>query len=208
VRRELAVLARANAERVGRHLVAAARLIDDDPAAALAHARAARDHAGRIGAVREATGVSAYRAGEYAEALTELRAARRITGRADLLALEADSERAVGHPERALALARSPAAAGLEVADRVELAIVTSGARRDLGQPRAAVLALQACDLDASVVEPWSTRLWYAYAAALLDAGEPGQARDWFLAVAAVDEDEETDAAERARALATEAPPS
>ncbi|HWF69086.1 MAG TPA: tetratricopeptide repeat protein, partial [Mycobacterium sp.] len=47
IRRELSTLDRATADAVARHLVAAGELIDDDPEAALTHARAARARSGR-----------------------------------------------------------------------------------------------------------------------------------------------------------------
>ena len=50
----------------------------------------------------------------------------------------ADCERGLGRPERALALAASDDAEGLEPEVRVELAMVVSGARLDLGEPEAA----------------------------------------------------------------------
>ncbi len=77
-RRELRSLPKDLAERVGRHLVAAGMLLDEDPEAALAHARYAKAKASRIAVVREAVGLAAYHAGEWAEALAELRAARRL----------------------------------------------------------------------------------------------------------------------------------
>jgi hypothetical protein len=46
-------------------------------------------------------------------------------------------------------------------------------------------------------VEPWSARLWYAYADTVLALGRPDEAREWFAAAATVDRDGETDAAER-----------
>jgi predicted TPR repeat methyltransferase len=44
-------------------------------------------------------------------------------------------------------------------------------------------------------------RLWYAYADALLAAGRRDDAESWFTAALSIDEDEETDAAERLAAL-------
>lgn len=197
VRNELRSLARPNAERVARHLVAAGGLVDVDPQAALAHARAARATAGRIGVVREAAGIAAYHAGEWAEALSELRAARRITGDSTHLPVIADCERALGRPERALELAGSAEAAALPQEPRVEMRIVAAGARQDLGEFDAAVVTLQGPDLDRDLVQPWSPRLWYAYADALLAAGRRAEAYDWFVAVAMIDEDGLTDAHER-----------
>lgn len=198
VRRELGTLPRGLADLVGGHLVAVGLALDDDPEEALEHARFARSRASRVAAVREAAGLAAYRAGEWSEALAELRAARRLSGRPQHLAVLADCERALGRPERALEIARSPEAATLGVADAIELRIVAAGARRDLGQADAAVVGLQGPELDSTSDEPWVARLRYAYADNLLAAGRTGEALRWFVAAADADVDEETDAAQRA----------
>ena len=201
VRAELASLAKPNAEAVARHLVMAARLLDTDPDEAYRHAVAARDRAGRVGSVREAAGLAAYRTGQFAAALSELRAARRISGDQSLLAVMADCERGLGRPERALVMTEDPMVASLDAATRVELKIVASGARRDLGQPEAAVLDLQGPQLRPDLRRPWSARLFYAYADALADAGRGDEALTWLRHAAAADEHGETDAAERLAAL-------
>jgi hypothetical protein len=77
VRRELRSLAKDTADLVARHLVVVGRTIDGDAELALRHARAARALAGRVGAVREASGLAAYAAAEWAEALTEPRSVGR-----------------------------------------------------------------------------------------------------------------------------------
>jgi tetratricopeptide (TPR) repeat protein len=209
VRRDLRSLAKDAADRVASHLVVAGRLVDEDPKTALAHARAARAMGGRIGSVREAVGIVAYLAGEYSEALAELRTARRLTGSAEHLPLMADSERGLGRPERALRLLEDPDVPSLDRAARMELLIVAAGARRDLGAPAAAVAMLEVPELRGSRnrpvqafdnVEPWVPRLWYAYADALEAADRPVEALDWFTATAAID-DGDTDAAERADGL-------
>jgi tetratricopeptide (TPR) repeat protein len=197
VRSQLRSLSPPAAERVARHLVATGQLLNQDPGAALAQARAARAFGARLGVVREAVGVAAYRAGEWAEAIAELRTARRLTGDFSHLPLIADSERALGRPERALVLARAPEVAALPLAQRAEMRIVESGARRDLGQLDAALVALEGSDLDRSVTRPWSARLWYAYADTLLALGRDDQAREWFVSAASIDNDGVTDAAER-----------
>lgn len=197
VRAELRSLSKANAEVVGRHLVMIGRLLHDDPQTAYAHAMAAQRRAGRIAAVREAVGVAAYHAGLWAEALSELRAARRMNGSSHLLALMADAERGLGRPERALELAASPEARGLATAERIELALVVSGARRDLGQLDAAVLALQVPELTATATHAFTPRLRYGYAEALLAAGREEEAVRWFALAAETDHDGVTDADER-----------
>jgi tetratricopeptide (TPR) repeat protein len=185
------------AERIGRHLVAAGQALDDDPALALSHAAYARSLAPRLAVVREAHGVTAYAAGEFQTALAELRAVRRMTGDPSYLPLMADCERGLGRPERALALTRDPDAKRLAPAEQVELAIVESGARRDRGEMQAAVVALQGPALRRPDVQEWTPRLWYAYAAALADAGRLDEARKWFESVVGIDEDDQTDAADR-----------
>lgn len=201
VRAELRSLSKSNADVVAAHLVAAGQFLDDDAASALAHARAARAHAGRLAAVREAVGVAAYHAGEWAEALSELRTARRISGDPRNLPLLADCERALGRPENALQLANDPEVRRLDAQTRIELLIVAAGARRDLGQTEAALAVLARGGLDRDHPRPGAARLWYAYADALADLGRTDEAANWFAASAALDPTGELDAADRAAAL-------
>ncbi len=194
VRRDLLSLDKATADAVARHLVMVGRIADEDPALALLHARAARGRASRIGVVRETAGVAAYHAGEWQEALSELRAARRMVGGTALLALIADCERGLGRPERALEIARGDDARSLPADERIEMLIVEAGARLDLGEADKAVVTLQAADLTPGQTGPEATRLFYAYAEALLAAGRRDDAVAWFMNAAAADLDDATDA--------------
>ncbi|MDN5750919.1 MAG: hypothetical protein L0H64_20825 [Pseudonocardia sp.] len=206
VRRDLRGLQKDTADSVARHLVAAGNLVDDDPELALAHARYARRRASRIAVVREAAGIAAYHAGEWTEALAELRAARRMGGGPVHLPVMADIERALGRPERAVDIARGPEASELGTAERIELAIVGAGARRDRGELDAAVIALQVPELDPARREPWSARLFYAYADNLLAAGRESDALQWFVHTVDADTAGVTDAAERIAVLTGEEP--
>ena len=152
MRSQLRTLSKVAADRVARHLVAAGRLVDEDPQAALEQARAARALGARVAVVREAVGETAYAAGEWAEAIAELRTARRMTGDDSALPMIADAERALGRPERALRIAQSPEVQGLAPAERAEMRIVEAGARRDLGQLDAALVTLQDFGLDRRAV--------------------------------------------------------
>ena len=169
----------------------------EDPERGYEYAQAARRLAARVGVVREACGIAAYRTGRWAEALSELRAARRMTGRDDYLPIMADCERALGRLDRALALVREGSTAHLDRATQIELRIVESGIRRDQGLSDAAVLALQVPELTRGRLRPWSARLFYAYADALLAAGRADEARDAFARAVEADPDGETDAADR-----------
>jgi tetratricopeptide (TPR) repeat protein len=201
VERQLRALPEKLALRVARHLVAAGRVIDTDPQLAFQHTLAARSRAARLAIVREAHGEAAYAAARYAEALTEFRAVRRMTGSADFLPAMADCERALGRPRRALAIAAEPAVRQLDAAGRAEMLIVAAGARLDLGQPEAAVLALEPAVTGAPGRTPQATRLRYAYAEALLACDRLREALEWFHRAAADDAEDSTDAAERAAAL-------
>ncbi len=187
VRHDLSTLSRDNAEAVARHLVMAGLLLQDDPERAHEHALAAQRRAGRVGVVREAAGLTAYAAGRHDEALRELRAARRLTGSPVHLPVMADCERGLGRPERAIALAESPEAAQLDAEGLAELRIVVSGARLDMGQPDAAVVALQGPDLAPRRPAPWHARTFTAYADALRAAGRGEEALLWDRRALAVD---------------------
>ncbi|MEU5949867.1 Replicase polyprotein 1ab [Micromonospora sp. NPDC047465] len=190
-------MAKPVAETVARHLVATGQLIDEDPAEALAHALAARRLASRIAAVREAVGLAAYHAGEWQTAIAELRTYHRMTGLQSHLAVLADCERALGRAERAIDLFRGADREKLDQAVAIELLIVAAGARGDLGQKDAAVAMLQVPELTVEAAEPWTARLRYAYADALLAVGRREEAREWFSRAADADTEGETDAAER-----------
>jgi tetratricopeptide (TPR) repeat protein len=195
-------LDRATADTVARHLVAAGELLDDDPETALAHAQAARARSGRIAAVREAVGIAAYQCGDWAQALSEFRAARRMGSKSQLLPLIADCERGVGRPERAIELARSPEAADLTGDDADEMRIVAAGARADLGQLEQALALLSSPQPDPSRTGATAARLFYAYAETLLALGRDDDALQWFIHAAAADIDGVTDAEDRVGELA------
>ncbi len=183
------------ADAVAKFLVATG--LAEDPQQAYRYARQARDLAARVGVVRETCAIAAYQAEDWAGALAEFRAARRLTGRTTYLPLMADCERALGRLDRALDLVTGADARGAEPATRIELRIVESGIRRDQGLPEASVAALHGSELEDPRTRPEFARLYYAYADALLHAGREEEALDWFGRAARADVDEETDAAER-----------
>jgi tetratricopeptide (TPR) repeat protein len=187
------------ADAVARWLVAASR--EEDPERAYQYALQARSLAARVGVVRETCGIAAYRAGRWTDALSELRTARRLTGNVSYLPMMADAERALGRLDRALALVEEPGARDADRGTQIELLIVASGIRRDQGRPAAGVAVLQVPELTDGRWRPWSARLFYAYADALLEAGRDDEALNWFGHAAAADRDEETDASERCEDL-------
>lgn len=203
VRAELRGLTSELAEVVGAHLLMAGQLIDTDPELAYAHAEAARRRAARLPITREAAAETAYAAGDYATALTEFRALRRMSGGDEYLAAMADCERALGRHQAALKLVREGLAADPEVAQVVELRLVESGVRLDTGQPEEAKRLLKAEieQIGSRGTKLARARLRYAYADILEKTGESEQAERWFDAVVRLDPDQTTDAADRVAAL-------
>ena len=148
-RGRLRTLSKENAEVVGLHLIMAGRLLDEDPELAYQHAQEALRRGGRVDIVREAAGLAAYYTDRYAEALREFRTVRRLNGSSEHLAIMADCERGLGRPERAITLAQSEEASTLGLEATVELAIVVSGARVDMGENDAALANLEAIEVPA-----------------------------------------------------------
>lgn len=177
--RELDTLDERNRPWVARHLVMAGRLLDLDPQLAFEHALAASRRGGRLGCVREAVGLTAYGAGEYAEALREFRTYRRITGDNTHVPEMVDSERALGRHDKALELAAEVDQPALDKATRVELVMVLSGIHRDLGDLDTALSVLQIPELDRNRGFSFSPRLFRAYADALSEAGRDQEAKAW-----------------------------
>lgn len=201
VRAELRGLPKDLGHIVAAHMVAAGELIDEDPELAYRHAEAARRRAARLPVVREATAETAYAAGEYAVALNEYRALRRMTGGAEYLPVMADCERALGRPENALKLAKEAASQPLDAAARVEMLLVEAGARDDMGNRAEALRLLKNAIGDKSVPKPSQARLRYAYADLLESAGEKDAARQWFVSAGKYDVEQLLDIEDRINAL-------
>jgi tetratricopeptide (TPR) repeat protein len=191
------------AEIVGAHLLMAGQLIDTDPELAYAHAEAARRRAARLPITREAAAETAYAAGDFATALTEFRALRRMSGGDEYLPAMADCERALGRHQAALKLIKEGLATDPEAPARIELRLVEAGIRVDTGHVEEALRLLR------NEIEAIGTRgtklsrarLRYAYADLLVRTGESDQAERWFDAVIRLDPDQETDAEDRVAAL-------
>ncbi|MEA5154524.1 hypothetical protein [Raineyella sp.] len=203
VRAELRSLSADAAEFVSAHLVAAGDLIDDDPALALRHAQAAKRRGARLPLVREAVAETAYAAEDFAVALTEYRALRRLTGDSAYLPVMADCERALGRPEEALRLVREAKLVEMTQRSRVELVIIEAGSREDLGQAKEGLRVLRSFlgHLSKEVPHEAHARLAYAYAAMLLRHDQPEEAREWFAIADELDTARELDAVDQIELL-------
>ncbi|WP_241156349.1 hypothetical protein [Leucobacter chromiireducens] len=166
-------------DRVARHLAMVAFLIDDDPELAHQHALSASRRAGRIPVARETLAITAYRTGDFALALRELRTHRRLSGRVEHVALMVDCERGLGRPEKAIETGHEIDTSTLATEERVHLAIAMSGARLDLGQTQQALFELEIPELNPKKAFSWSPDLFAAYAAVLEDLGRDSEAKQW-----------------------------
>ncbi|MCQ0013453.1 hypothetical protein [Actinomadura madurae] len=183
---------------MARHLVMAGRLAEEEPELSYRHAKAARRLASRVGIVREAAGIAAYHAGEWAEALAELRAARRAGRRRRRLPAVDGRLRARPRPSRA-----GPRPHQVTGGREARPDGTRRAAHRGVGRPPRprAVRRGRRHAADPRAARP--------PAAAVVDAavlrlrgrarrgGPRGEAADWFARAAAADRDGDTDAAER-----------
>ncbi len=66
-----------------------------------------------------------------------------MNGATEYLPIMADCHRALGNPEQALKLAKSPSVANFAPEAKAEMTLVEAGARRDMGQLDAALRTLE-----------------------------------------------------------------
>ena len=160
----------------------------------------AKPLAPRSGLIRELLGMGHYRQEQFREALRELQAYRRITGRPDQNHLLADSHRALGAPHKALPLVQEALAARLPAEVRAEATVVGASALADLGRYEEALTLLRRFPTNTEVARPYDLRVWYVAGDVLERAGRPQEAVREFRRV--VDHEPAAfDAAERLAAL-------
>jgi tetratricopeptide (TPR) repeat protein len=194
----------AKGDRAGEALRLLERAVDalsrDRPAEAVRAAMAAKGAAPRSSAVRETLGLALYRAARYRDALRELQAYRRITGRSDQNHLIADCHRALGSPEKALPLVREALAAPIGAEVKAEAAVVGGAALADMGRFEEALTMLRRFPTSSAVARPHDLRVWYVTADVLERAGRPRDAAREFRKILRHDPDA-FDVAERLAAL-------
>jgi tetratricopeptide (TPR) repeat protein len=188
---------------------AAVRLLDEAvdalgrerPRDAVEAAGRAKAMAPRSGALREILGMAHYRAGQYREALRELQAYRRMTGRLDQNHLIADSHRALNAPQKAVQPARE-ALASTRLPDevRAEAAVVGGAALADLGRFDEALSLLRSYPTSSDVARSHDLRVWYVIADVLDRAGRKADAAREFRRILRHDP-EAFDAAKRLASL-------
>ena len=168
----------------------------DQPDEAARLATQAKRLAPRSAAAREVLGLAHYRAGRHREALSELQAYRRISGRADQNHVIADCQRAVGAPEKAVPLAEEALASSAGPEVKAEAVVVAASALADLERWDEALSLIRRYPTDPASARPHDLRVWYVAGDILERAGRPREAAREFGRVVAYDA-EAFDAAER-----------
>jgi tetratricopeptide (TPR) repeat protein len=171
---ELRHAARAGkAENAIARLERAVELLDrGDARGAAAEAVKAKALAPRSAAVREVLGLALYGQERYREALTEMQAYRRMSGRADQNHIIADCLRAVGRPDRAVPLAEEAVASrGVPLRAKTEAVIVAASALADQGKFDQALGLLRRIRTKDDVAGFEVVRVWYVTGDILERAG-------------------------------------
>ncbi|MGH2679673.1 MAG: tetratricopeptide repeat protein [Actinomycetota bacterium] len=183
-------------------LARAIELLDrDDPKGAAAEAEKAKALAPRSGAVREVLGLAMYGLGRWQDALTELKAYKRISGRTDQNHLIADSLRGLGRPREAVPLAEEVLRVkGVPNEAKAEAVIVAASALADQGRFAEALAFLGRAKTRQDVSEGYTLRLWYVKGDILERAGRQQEAAEEFRRVMQHDPGA-YDAAERLAAI-------
>jgi tetratricopeptide (TPR) repeat protein len=159
----------------------AVELLDrGDAGAAVAEASKARQLSPRSAAVREVLGLALYGQGRWQDALTELKAYRRFSGRADQNHVIADCLRALGKPQEAVPLAEEELRATAPNEAKAEAVVVAASALADQGRYAEALAFLGRAKTRASVSEPYTLRLWYVRGDILAKAGRREEAAEEF----------------------------
>ncbi len=180
----------------------AVRLLErGDARGAAAEAGKAKDLAPRAPAVREVLGLALYQLERFPQALSEMQAYRRMSGRADQNHIIADSLRAVGRPDRAVPLAEEALKArGVPLSAKAEAVIVAASALADEGKFDQALGMLRRIRTRDDVAGPEVLRVWYVTGSILEQAGRKAEARREFQKIVRHDPGA-YDAAERAAQL-------
>ncbi len=152
-----------------------------DAGAAVTEAERAKAIAPRSASVREVLGMAYYGVGRWHEAITELKAYKRMTGRTDQNHLIADCFRGLGRPEEAVPLAdevlRDRSAPNEAKAEAV---IVAASALADRDRYAEALAVLGRAKTRADVAQDYTLRLWYVRGDILAKAGRTDEAADEF----------------------------
>ncbi len=151
-----------------------------DVAGAAREGEKAKRFAPRSASVREVLGLALYGQEQWREALAELKAYRRITGRVDQNHLIADCLRGLGRPAEAIPLAEEELRGTASNDAKAEAVIVAASALADQGRFPEALAFLGRARTRDDVSEGYTLRLWYVKGDILDRAGRRDEAASEF----------------------------
>lgn len=131
----------------------------------------AKEMAPRSGAVREVLGLALYGDERWEEALAEMKAYRRLSGRPDQNHIIADCLRAVGRSSEVVPLAEEALRAKIPNEVKAEVVIVAASALADQRRFPEALAFLRRAQTRDDVAEGYTLRLWYVAGDILQRAG-------------------------------------
>jgi tetratricopeptide (TPR) repeat protein len=153
------------------------RLEREDPRGAVPEAERAKALAPRSAAAREVLGMAYYGVERWRDAVTELKAYKRICGRTDQNHLIADCYRALGRPEEAVPLADEVLRdRGAPNEAKAEAVIVAASALADRERYGEALALLARAKTREDVSQEYTLRLWYVRGDILARAGRTEEA--------------------------------
>jgi tetratricopeptide (TPR) repeat protein len=151
-----------------------------DAGAAVAEAAKAKALSPRSPAVREVLGLALYGQERWREALTEMKAYKRMSGRPDQNHIIADCLRATGKPAEAVSLAEEELRSKAPGAAKAEAIVVAASALADQGRFPEALAFLGRARTRQNVAEDYTLRLWYVKGDILARAGRDREAAEEF----------------------------
>jgi tetratricopeptide (TPR) repeat protein len=171
-----------------------------DTGGALAEGLKAKHLSPRSASVREVLGLAYYGQERWQEALTEMKAYRRMTDRVDQNHIIADCLRALGRPKEAVPLAEEELRAKVPNEAKAEAVIVAASALADQKRYPEALAFLGRARTREDIAEDYTLRLWYVRGDILARAGRSDEAAGEFRKIVRHDPGA-FDAAERLAAL-------
>ncbi len=151
-----------------------------DAGGSAAEAEKAKRFAPRSAAVREVLGLALYGQERWSEAMTELKAYKRITGRVDQNHLIADCLRGLGRPADAVPLAEEELRGTAPNDAKAEAVIVAASALADQKRFAEALAFLGRAKTRDDISETYTLRLWYVRGDILARAGRKAEAAEEF----------------------------
>ena len=173
------------AEEAAGHAERAVSLLEEgDAPGAAREAERAKSLAPRSAALREILALAYYADERWREALREMQAYRRMSGRLDENHVIADSHRALGQASRAIEdVERALDDADVPDEVKAECAVVGASAFADMGRFDEALGLLRRVRATAGVGRPSDLRVWYVTGDVLVRLGRREEAAHEFLRI-------------------------